>query len=649
MARTPSAPPQNNKDEREIFHLLKDRLSDEWTFWHEPELKRSYDDSNPYRPDFILLHRRRGLFVLEVKGWNASSILDVKKREPDDFDEGRQVDKVLYQFGTSDEWVPAPFDQLRNYTSTVRQALQKLVAKKKANKLFKGAVCFVRIAEDDLRTDSIFETRLNKLLKGVLTSKRKNEQGYYEGDYRRWRAHPNELQQSLSASPNEDLQLDKIYARIRQIIHPESVISVLSSSEADKVDPGEQQLEPAIHAESNAESVPRVLDLDQEEVAKRYIGHGHRILFGVAGSGKTVILIARARYQAMRHPEQDILVLCFNRTLSFYIQNALKAYRNISVRTFHSWAWSNFPKNPTDFTNKDEYDKELMAHLEREGVKRQYDCILIDESQDWHIAWFRAVLRAAKDAEKGDMLIVGDGSQSIYARQQGFTWKACGINAQGRVINRRGGKVNTFRNYRNTPEIVALATSFAQGLVPQEDTTSEDGMMSLLPEAKDCGKPKSGILPVIFRARDERDELNRVYREIKYLLQAGLATQNRDIVVIYPHVRPERRALLDKLTKYLNKDYQADWIESEKRNQDRILDFNTIKISNVHQIKGLEFKVCFVIWANDFNADEGQLLYVALTRATERLYVTHHADTNPTRKLTSDMTLYTDQFLSSAA
>ena len=59
--------------------------------------------------------------------------------------------------------------------------------------------------------------------------------------------------------------------------------------------------------------------------------------------------------------------------------------------------------------------------------------------------------------------------------------------------------------------------------------------------------------------------------------------------------------------------------------------------------------MCFVIWTNDFKDDEGQLLYVALTRATERLYVTHNTDTDLTRKLISDMTLYTDKFLSSTA
>ena len=631
MARALSDLPQN-KDERNIFDLLKDRLSDKWVFWHEPELKRSHDDANAYRPDFILLHPQRGLFVLEVKGWVVHKIRDVKKKQLDKY--GVRRDEVLYEYKDGADQVPAPFDQLRNYTSWVRNGLKGLpqVGNKQANKLFKGAVCFTQIAKDDISTgDVLGSRRLDELRYSVLTSP--DKQGYYKEDYQRWRAHPNELQQSLSASPDEDLQLnEEICTQIRGLIHPESVIVG-------------QLSRPAIRADSDVKPVPRILDLDQEEVARRYIGKGHRILFGVAGSGKTVILIARARYQAMRHPEQQILVLCFNRTLSLYISDALKAYQNIDVNTFHSWAWSNFQKRLRDFANDDDYDKALLAHLEREGVRRQYDCILIDESQDWHIAWFKAVLHSARGAENGDMLIVGDGSQTIYRKQKRFTWKACGINAQGaRVINRRGGKVNTFRNYRNTPEIVALATSFAQGLVTQEDATSEDGMMSLLPKAEECGKPWSGIMPIIYRAEDRWNELKRVYKEIRYLLENRLVTQNSDIAVIYPRAHPD----LDQLTKDLNKHYEVDHIKGKERNQLGILT-NTIKISNVYQIKGLEFKVCFVTLVNDFDDEEGQLLYVALTRATERLYVTHHADTNLTRKLTSDMNLYTDQFLSSAA
>ena len=46
-----------------------------------------------------------------------------------------------------------------------------------------------------------------------------------------------------------------------------------------------------------------VLDRKQENNARK-IGEGHRIIYGVAGSGKTVLLIARAKWLHDRDPGQ---------------------------------------------------------------------------------------------------------------------------------------------------------------------------------------------------------------------------------------------------------------------------------------------------------------------------------------------------------
>ena len=76
----------------------------------------------------------------------------------------------------------------------------------------------------------------------------------------------------------------------------------------------------------------KVLDADQEQIALR-IGEGHRVVRGVAGSGKTIILIARAKYLAATG-KQRILILCYNRLLSQFIQSCTKDFSNIEVRTF---------------------------------------------------------------------------------------------------------------------------------------------------------------------------------------------------------------------------------------------------------------------------------------------------------------------------
>jgi len=65
----------------------------------------------------------------------------------------------------------------------------------------------------------------------------------------------------------------------------------------------------------------QVMDLAQEEIA-RNLGEGHRVIHGVAGSGKTLILAWRARHLA-RTLAKPILVLVFNRSLAAWLRRRL--------------------------------------------------------------------------------------------------------------------------------------------------------------------------------------------------------------------------------------------------------------------------------------------------------------------------------------
>ena len=58
-----------------------------------------------------------------------------------------------------------------------------------------------------------------------------------------------------------------------------------------------------------------MMDREQERVAE-HLGAGYRVLRGVAGSGKTLMLAHRARYLHKHWPNWRILVLCFNRVLA---------------------------------------------------------------------------------------------------------------------------------------------------------------------------------------------------------------------------------------------------------------------------------------------------------------------------------------------
>jgi hypothetical protein len=94
-----------------------------------------------------------------------------------------------------------------------------------------------------------------------------------------------------------------------------------------------------------------LLDIDQEWLAKEDLALSGdaasalseqrlRLVTGVAGSGKTLILLYRAMMHATLHPEAKILILTHNRPLTGELRdrfNQICPGRNLSWRTFYQW------------------------------------------------------------------------------------------------------------------------------------------------------------------------------------------------------------------------------------------------------------------------------------------------------------------------
>src|SRR5439155_718611 len=81
-----------------------------------------------------------------------------------------------------------------------------------------------------------------------------------------------------------------------------------------------------LFAEGQHERSPdllRVMDLRQEQIA-RGLGSGHRVIHGVAGSGKTMVLRYRAIWLA-KAKFGRILVLCYNRALATWLTHLIRA------------------------------------------------------------------------------------------------------------------------------------------------------------------------------------------------------------------------------------------------------------------------------------------------------------------------------------
>ena len=668
MAQMQSTPDSiKNEDERKIYELLDRQLTDDrWIVWHEPEVRRRAGDKPAYRPDFILLHPDRGLFVLEVKGWRWDSIEGYAKprrakshagppmrqyhrgrpeyevRDGSPRPPGRQQPrKAKYRFGGVTEEVEIPEDQLRKYKAEIRNKLKDylrdLVSQKRIGGILGGNVLFVRISKYRDLEGLFAQGRLDEERHKIVASGK----AFYEEELSRWKQSRGRLVHDVSIDSDATLALgDEALSQIRRALHPESEIHPF---DATRSKPVVDRSTAERHPQPNPPRTnPPVLDLEQERVARNHVGSGHRILFGVAGSGKTVILIARAAYQAQRYPDQRILVLCFNKALSLYLERALDQYRgSIRVSTFPAWASKEFRLQDYKEREPDEvYNEALLEHLKVNGATSKYDCILIDESQDWDMRWFRAVLHAAKDPLNGDLLVAGDGSQTLYSRHQGFSWSKCGIQARGRVVNRRGGRVNTFRNYRNAPEIVELATHFAK---PYVSRRTDADMLSLLPDPSESAKAPTGFLPTICRFSSPADELQAVGHAVERLVSRG-RYDTPEIAILCPKSKPWQKEHILPLVNRLNQGRaRATWINTDAKNHKAVLG-SSISVVSAQLVKGLEFKVCFVVGGDQFRPDEAELMYVALTRATDRLCVSGSWGAVPDvmRRLVSNARLFVD-------
>jgi hypothetical protein len=124
---------------------------------------------------------------------------------------------------------------------------------------------------------------------------------------------------------------------------------------------------------------------DQKELARDF---STRLVNGVAGSGKTLIALARAQLLAELHPEQRILVLIHNTPVVADVRAKLIRTRggipaNLEINNFSAWAhrqWRNTHKGFLNLPNRVDEVEDLIRHyLEQSPELRQPIALLREE------------------------------------------------------------------------------------------------------------------------------------------------------------------------------------------------------------------------------------------------------------------------------
>ncbi|HGX0381063.1 TPA: 3'-5' exonuclease [Escherichia coli] len=371
----------------------------------------------------------------------------------------------------------------------------------------------------------------------------------------------------------------------------------------------------------------KIMDI-QQEILARNIGDGHRVIHGVAGSGKTMILLFRCLYLAETTPGK-ILVLCYNITLASYLRECIESRglkSRVTVFHFHSWCASMIKRHGIQVTagGKD-YPEKCFSALEdavNSGTITDtgYDAVLVDEGHDFESRWLALIARLFDNASRS-LLLMYDDAQSIYRRERAlsFSLASVGIQAQGRT------SVLPV-NYRNTKRILHFAYAFSREYFEKHQNRE-------IPFVQPQAGGEEGTEPEILRCASESDEVVQVvgWLEKRYTLCGHWS----DMAVLCPaefSVKHLKEVMTQRGIPY------ATCFDSEgKKKYSRRKD--VVHLLTYQSSKGLEFPYVAVINASFVHsgaADESEVipaLYVAFTRATRELLVTCYRENSISRHL----------------
>lgn len=575
--------------ERRLAERLEHKLDDDYLLWYDVPM-----GPRNTHPDFCVMHPRRGILVLEVKDWRLSTIL--------------QADKQNWEImgDNGPKTVINPLEQARQYANQVLRSLERDPQLVQPEGAHAGKLAFpwsYGVVFTNITRKQFEAAELHKAIEPqrVICQDEMLESVEPEDlQSRLWEMFPYGMRGAISLP-----QMD----RVRWIMFPE--VRVQQGTLFDDDD-----------ADAQLPDIMRVMDLQQEQLA-RSLGDGHRVIHGVAGSGKTMILGYRAEYlaQASTAFSKPILILCFNEPLGVKLHSVMQAKGlggRVYVRHFHKWCRDQLvtygqaipQQGPRLF---DEMVDNVIRGVDRKQIPSgQYQAVMLDEGHDFAPEWLRLVTQMV-DPTTNSLLVLYDDAQSIYerARSKQFSFKSVGIQAQGRTTILK-------INYRNTRQILQTASLVAADLLTADDK-DDDGIPMLKPVS--CGR--DGQAPIIIKLPTLRDEAAAIADHLASAHQEGFAWGDMAVLCADAKTRDLcARTLAQRKLPVENRIGSGDFDPTS----------NKIKVMTMKVSKGLEFPVVALPGVGHMPApgedekEAARVFYVAATRATQRLLVTVSGD-----------------------
>lgn len=350
---------------------------------------------------------------------------------------------------------------------------------------------------------------------------------------------------------------------------------------------------------------------DEQREIKSTIEEGHSCFVNaVPGAGKTTL----ALHIAKELPDKKILLLTFSSDLKTDARGKMKRMelRNLDIHSYNSLPRKLYDKN----ASQDEDIYNILRYQLEPILIKQYDLIILDETQDMTHLHYKFIIKVIDDLKiNPSYLVIGDEKQAV------FQFK--GADSRFLTLSPKLFDGN-FKEYK-------LSISFRL-TDPMSQFMNEVVLNENRIKTNKKGTPVQYIIDDTF----SRDFHYYIYKRIKYLINKK-GYKYDDFFILAPTLKS---GAINRLDAFLaNKKINGKKIDIYRppENDGSINEEHMrgkITMTTFHRSKGRERKCVFVLGCDESyykiytdmydNPEECvEPLYVALTRATERLHIIH--------------------------
>ncbi len=349
---------------------------------------------------------------------------------------------------------------------------------------------------------------------------------------------------------------DAMLSRIRKLLLPSVTVRRLLVDELD--DAKDQLVE---------------LTGEQFDVLDAIAGNRQAVVFGGAGTGKTLLAVERTR--RLSDLGASVLLVCYNELLGRQLAQSFAGDPNVRAGTFHQVARSVcvsagqlIPERlPADW-----FASELPARFADAAaeVGFEVDAVVVDEGQDFKSSWWDPLRLVMRDFNDGWFYVFADTQQALYVAD----WAPPFETAY---------EYRLTKNCRNTRPIAERVAAVYGGEVRVNRVEGP--------------KPKFHVVKSVDGAVD------RILGRLKELIEAGVVPDRIQVL-------SSTRDIADSL---LGRD--VDGIGLTTFGDDGIA------VETVHRFKGMEAEVVILALMNVTSDVERALAYTGLSRAQSFLEV----------------------------